>query len=96
MRKCLLERLVAMDQTVVLVVDDEGLGDTFDGIGQPGLDLLGALLARFEIGIGGFKLMLTGGEAGIGELELAMLVGQSDLGYLWGIANDVAWQLDAI
>ena len=25
-----------------------------------------------------------------------VLVGQSDLGYLWGIANDVAWQLDAI
>jgi anti-sigma factor RsiW len=24
------------------------------------------------------------------------LVGQSDIGYLWGIANDVAWQLDAI
>jgi anti-sigma factor RsiW len=24
------------------------------------------------------------------------LVGQSDVGYLWGIANDVAWQLDAI
>jgi anti-sigma factor RsiW len=26
----------------------------------------------------------------------SVLVGQSDLGYLWGIANDVAWQLDAI
>lgn len=25
-----------------------------------------------------------------------VLVGQSDIGYLWGIANDVAWQLDAI
>ena len=24
------------------------------------------------------------------------LVGQADLGYLWGIGNDVAWQLDAI
>jgi anti-sigma factor RsiW len=24
------------------------------------------------------------------------LVGQTDVGYLWGIANDVAWQLDAI
>jgi len=24
------------------------------------------------------------------------LVGQSDIGYLWGIANDVAWQLDAL
>jgi anti-sigma factor RsiW len=24
------------------------------------------------------------------------LVGQTDIGYLWGIANDVAWQLDAI
>jgi anti-sigma factor RsiW len=24
------------------------------------------------------------------------LVGQADIGYLWGIANDVAWQLDAI
>jgi len=24
------------------------------------------------------------------------LVGQSDIGYLWGIANDVAWQLDAV
>jgi len=24
------------------------------------------------------------------------LVGQADKGYLWGIANDVAWQLDAI
>jgi anti-sigma factor RsiW len=24
------------------------------------------------------------------------LVGQSDIGWLWGIANDVAWQLDAI
>jgi anti-sigma factor RsiW len=24
------------------------------------------------------------------------LVGQTDTGYLWGIANDVAWQLDAI
>jgi anti-sigma factor RsiW len=24
------------------------------------------------------------------------LVGQSDVGYLWGIANDVAWQLDAV
>ncbi len=24
------------------------------------------------------------------------LVGKSDIGYLWGIANDVAWQLDAI
>ena len=23
------------------------------------------------------------------------LVGQADIGYLWGIANDVAWQLDA-
>jgi anti-sigma factor RsiW len=26
----------------------------------------------------------------------SVLVGQSDLGYLWNIANDVAWQLDAI
>jgi anti-sigma factor RsiW len=26
----------------------------------------------------------------------SVLVGKSDLGYLWGIANDVAWQLDAI
>jgi len=26
----------------------------------------------------------------------SVLVGQSDMGYLWGIANDVAWQLDAI
>jgi anti-sigma factor RsiW len=25
-----------------------------------------------------------------------VLVGQADVGYLWGIANDVAWQLDAI
>jgi anti-sigma factor RsiW len=25
-----------------------------------------------------------------------VLVGQTDVGYLWGIANDVAWQLDAI
>jgi anti-sigma factor RsiW len=25
-----------------------------------------------------------------------VLVGQADIGYLWGIANDVAWQLDAI
>lgn len=24
------------------------------------------------------------------------LAGQSDIGYLWGIANDVAWQLDAV
>src|SRR5437763_5958726 len=24
------------------------------------------------------------------------LVGQTDIGYLWGIANDVGWQLDAI
>jgi anti-sigma factor RsiW len=24
------------------------------------------------------------------------LVGQTDVGYLWGIANDVAWQLDAV
>ena len=24
------------------------------------------------------------------------LVGQADIGYLWGIANDIAWQLDAI
>ena len=24
------------------------------------------------------------------------LAGQTDVGYLWGIANDVAWQLDAI
>jgi len=24
------------------------------------------------------------------------LVGQTDIGYLWGIANDIAWQLDAI
>jgi anti-sigma factor RsiW len=24
------------------------------------------------------------------------LVGKTDIGYLWGIANDVAWQLDAI
>jgi anti-sigma factor RsiW len=24
------------------------------------------------------------------------LVGKADIGYLWGIANDVAWQLDAI
>ncbi|MGE5270416.1 MAG: hypothetical protein ACM3JG_12180, partial [Thiohalocapsa sp.] len=24
------------------------------------------------------------------------LVGKSDIGWLWGIANDVAWQLDAI
>lgn len=26
----------------------------------------------------------------------SVLVGQSDIGYLWNIANDVAWQLDAI
>ena len=26
----------------------------------------------------------------------SVLVGQSDMGYLWNIANDVAWQLDAI
>jgi anti-sigma factor RsiW len=26
----------------------------------------------------------------------SVLVGQSNIGYLWGIANDVAWQLDAI
>jgi anti-sigma factor RsiW len=26
----------------------------------------------------------------------SILVGQSEIGYLWGIANDVAWQLDAI
>jgi anti-sigma factor RsiW len=25
-----------------------------------------------------------------------VLVGQADIGYLWGIANDVAWQLDAV
>jgi anti-sigma factor RsiW len=25
-----------------------------------------------------------------------ILAGQTDVGYLWGIANDVAWQLDAI
>jgi anti-sigma factor RsiW len=25
-----------------------------------------------------------------------VLAGQTDIGYLWGIANDVAWQLDAI
>lgn len=25
-----------------------------------------------------------------------VLVGQADVGYLWGIGNDVAWQLDAI
>lgn len=25
-----------------------------------------------------------------------VLVGQADIGYLWGIGNDVAWQLDAI
>ncbi len=25
-----------------------------------------------------------------------VLAGQADIGYLWGIANDVAWQLDAI
>jgi anti-sigma factor RsiW len=25
-----------------------------------------------------------------------VLVGQTDIGWLWGIANDVAWQLDAI
>ena len=24
------------------------------------------------------------------------LVGQADIGYLWGIANDIAWQLRAI
>ena len=24
------------------------------------------------------------------------LVGQADIGYLWGIANDIAWQLDAV
>jgi len=24
------------------------------------------------------------------------LVGQADIGYLWGIANDVAWQMDAV
>jgi anti-sigma factor RsiW len=24
------------------------------------------------------------------------LVGQADIGYLWGLANDIAWQLDAI
>ena len=28
--------------------------------------------------------------------EIHALVGQTDVGYLWGIANDVAWQLDAI
>jgi anti-sigma factor RsiW len=26
----------------------------------------------------------------------SVLVGQSEIGWLWGIANDVAWQLDAI
>jgi anti-sigma factor RsiW len=26
----------------------------------------------------------------------SVLVGQTEIGYLWGIANDVAWQLDAI
>jgi anti-sigma factor RsiW len=26
----------------------------------------------------------------------SVLVGQSEIGYLWGIANDIAWQLDAI
>ena len=26
----------------------------------------------------------------------SVLVGQGNIGYLWGIANDVAWQLDAI
>lgn len=25
-----------------------------------------------------------------------VLTGQTDIGYLWGIANDIAWQLDAI
>ena len=25
-----------------------------------------------------------------------VLAGQTDIGYLWGIANDVAWQLDAV
>ena len=25
-----------------------------------------------------------------------VLVGQTDIGYLWGIGNDIAWQLDAI
>lgn len=25
-----------------------------------------------------------------------VLAGQADIGYLWGIANDIAWQLDAI
>ena len=25
-----------------------------------------------------------------------VLVGQADIGYLWGIGNDIAWQLDAI
>jgi anti-sigma factor RsiW len=25
-----------------------------------------------------------------------VLVGEADVGYLWGIGNDVAWQLDAI
>jgi anti-sigma factor RsiW len=25
-----------------------------------------------------------------------VLVGQTEIGYLWGIANDVAWQLDAV
>jgi anti-sigma factor RsiW len=25
-----------------------------------------------------------------------VLAGQTDIGYLWGIANDIAWQLDAI
>ncbi|HJU15865.1 MAG TPA: hypothetical protein VJ770_05305, partial [Stellaceae bacterium] len=25
-----------------------------------------------------------------------VLAGEADIGYLWGIANDIAWQLDAI
>jgi len=24
------------------------------------------------------------------------LVGQTDIGYLWNLGNDIAWQLDAI
>jgi len=34
--------------------------------------------------------------SGFHQSVLLALVGQTDIGYLWGIANDVAWQLDAI
>ena len=30
------------------------------------------------------------------QQAVGALVGQADIGYLWGIGNDVAWQLDAI